>query len=440
MSLAERVLYIGATTLEWVVAEKGQVFPQVHQLSLPDLDHHTQEWLAALKAGLQGELSQTGPKRVRIVLGGALVASLTLPWSRMLLDQAKAAGLCRLRYAAQRDDVAAAAIQWVQEADVFGRNRLALGIDTALLAVLQQAATQAGCELVSIQSAAVTAWQALSQQHRAGFALVENDSFTLLRADQHGALTVVGVRRWQGDWSAPLALLWRRTLLRDATAAATEDKLHVLHVGETGELGPDSGIELVALPAQGNAPRSLAAQFAAWPLTASLNFAPARSVRRHGTGAVALALGCAVLAASVWWLWSASNQLAATQALQSVRSSAPRPVKTAAMSEPEARALTAQVRAVNQLVDQLNWPLDQLMHTVEPPAGTKVALLGIELAGQNERVKLLAAAQSLPEMTKYLAYLAKQNQLSGVYLLQHDVTTDNPSAPIRFSLEAEWHS
>ncbi|MDC8758644.1 hypothetical protein [Janthinobacterium fluminis] len=168
-----------------------------------------------------------------------------------------------------------------------------------------------------------------------------------------------------------------------------------------------------------------------------------RPARCDGWRLALLAAGAlALLPAAGHWLAQAQTvrrleaQLAQAQ---------PRQVAAAPLAPALQREQDAQLKRVADAVRRLNLPVTRLIRTVQAPRDVRVALLGLDLNGDNDEggrpsgaLKIAAEAETAQDMLNYLAFLNQQTLFKSVYLLKHEMHTGAPEHPYRFQLEAQW--
>ncbi|WP_317203770.1 hypothetical protein [Janthinobacterium sp.] len=175
-----------------------------------------------------------------------------------------------------------------------------------------------------------------------------------------------------------------------------------------------------------------------------LNFLP-RAARCSGWRLALLAAGALLL------LPAGAHWLAQAQAVRHLEARLaqlqPRPAPRAALAPNQQRERDAQLKMVADAVRQLNLPITRLIKTVQAPRDVRVALLGLDLNGQNTpedgaraagALKIAAEAETAQDMLNYLAFLNQQTLFKSVYLVKHEMNPNAPDHPYRFQLEAQW--
>lgn len=103
-----------------------------------------------------------------------------------------------------------------------------------------------------------------------------------------------------------------------------------------------------------------------------------------------------------------------------------------------------KVKAVNEAIKALNFPLAFILRELEPPRDIKVALLSLENSPDgssslnSSKFKIVAEAKNSLDMTNYVAFVSSRKSFSNAYLLQHEINLNLTDRPYRFTLEATW--
>jgi hypothetical protein len=195
-----------------------------------------------------------------------------------------------------------------------------------------------------------------------------------------------------------------------------------------------------------------------------LNFLP-RATPLEGWRLALLVVGAlALLPAGFNWL----TQYQAIHKLESqLEQAQPRRITRPALAPAQQKELDLQIKAVADAVRQLNLPVARLIKTIQPPRDVRVALLALDLSGQQAEaaspaetstaaaatpsgtLKIAAEAETAQDMINYLAFLNQQPMFRSVYLVKHEMANasnaaagQNPDGsaerPYHFQLEAQW--
>jgi Tfp pilus assembly protein PilN len=159
-----------------------------------------------------------------------------------------------------------------------------------------------------------------------------------------------------------------------------------------------------------------------------------RRSRWLGIGLLALAaIGCAKLVDM-----QDQSQRAIEQMEARLTSGERRLRGTDAQTPKVSEATFQEIRAVNQVIDQITLPWDRLFLALESAANAKVALLGVSPERSGGVVELSAEAMNTEAMFEYVRRLQAAPSLTRVYLLNHQVNMKDPQRPVRFTVSASW--
>lgn len=101
-------------------------------------------------------------------------------------------------------------------------------------------------------------------------------------------------------------------------------------------------------------------------------------------------------------------------------------------------ATLREIRQANQVIEQISLPWERLFGAVEAAAGSGISLLGIAPDPRSATVEISGEAVDLAAMFDYVKTLERQGTLTRVYLLNHQVSEQDPDRPVRFTLSASW--
>lgn len=107
-------------------------------------------------------------------------------------------------------------------------------------------------------------------------------------------------------------------------------------------------------------------------------------------------------------------------------------------SQRELNDIALEVKHANEVLNQITLPWEKLFQAVEWSSGKDVALLTIEPDAEKRVVKISGEAKNITAVLGYISHLSGQEILSSVYLQSHEVQSQNPERPVRFSLVATW--
>ena len=102
--------------------------------------------------------------------------------------------------------------------------------------------------------------------------------------------------------------------------------------------------------------------------------------------------------------------------------------------------LEERMRKANRVIRQLSTPWEDVFGGIESANGKHVALLSLDSDPSNAEVRVGAEARSAQKMLEYLERLRQDGRLSPAILQSHQIMTEDPSRPIRFTFTASWTS
>ena len=171
-------------------------------------------------------------------------------------------------------------------------------------------------------------------------------------------------------------------------------------------------------------------------LQLQLEFAPG-SRRAPWSGRILLLAGLASLGFGIaQWsdLWLSQSRMAAElTGLQERSAGSTRPV--VAKADPKQVAST---KALRQVTSTLMTPWASLLTSLGAAPTGAVALLSVEPSVNKHSVRLTAEARDLQGMLDYLGALQRDERLSAVVLVAHQVQAQAPGTPVRFQIQAAW--
>ena len=122
-----------------------------------------------------------------------------------------------------------------------------------------------------------------------------------------------------------------------------------------------------------------------------------------------------------------NRDLAALAAVQGARDMAPARASKGADEE---------IKQAETVVRQLTLPWSDIVRAIEAASMREVGVLNMQPDAQQRVLKLTAEAKSREAMLKYVRRIAQTKGLSNVYIVNHQVQTEDPSRPIQFSVQA----
>jgi hypothetical protein len=101
-------------------------------------------------------------------------------------------------------------------------------------------------------------------------------------------------------------------------------------------------------------------------------------------------------------------------------------------------AVRHELKQANLILQQLALPWDALFAALEATGGEKVALLSVEPDVAKGMVRIGAEAKSAEHMLNYLRRMEQNGGIGAVVLLNHQIQSQDPDRPLRFSVAASW--
>jgi Tfp pilus assembly protein PilN len=98
----------------------------------------------------------------------------------------------------------------------------------------------------------------------------------------------------------------------------------------------------------------------------------------------------------------------------------------------------AEAAAVNAAIVRLNLPWPEVFDAVERATPDSVALLSLEPDARQDVIRVVAETGSTAEMLRYVERLKQQPFLAEVFLVRHEIDSQNSNLPLRFQVEAHW--
>jgi hypothetical protein len=146
-------------------------------------------------------------------------------------------------------------------------------------------------------------------------------------------------------------------------------------------------------------------------------------------------LGIAVLAAALAAAadlglrrHAAHRELTALAAVQGARDVPP--------ERNAARGGEEGVKQAESVLRQLTLPWSDTVRAIEAASMREVGVLNMQPDAQQRVLRLTAEAKSREAMLEYVRRIAQTKGLSDVYIVNHEVQTEDPSRPIKFAVQA----
>jgi len=100
--------------------------------------------------------------------------------------------------------------------------------------------------------------------------------------------------------------------------------------------------------------------------------------------------------------------------------------------------IAASQQAMGALAVQLNLPWAQLLRTFDGISSSQVALLEFVPDPNTRKILVTAEARNSAQMTRYLETVKKQDGLTNVRLMHHEINATDTLQPMRFEFEVQW--
>ena len=115
-------------------------------------------------------------------------------------------------------------------------------------------------------------------------------------------------------------------------------------------------------------------------------------------------------------------------------------VRSSSTDSASGAELEDRMRKANRVIRLFSTPWEDVFGGIESANGEHVALLSLESDPANAQVRVGAEARNFRKMLEYLERLRKDGRLSPAILQSHQVMTEDPNRPIRFTFTASWTS
>ena len=395
-------------------------------------------------------------RELRVLVADCWLTWATLPWSDGLADSATADTYVRAQLAAGGTPCDATDAVRVDDA-AYGQPRVVARFPAGVMDALSRFAAGLGLALRSVCPLSVAAWTAAPRGgSRVALAVLDEGLTAVVQGGRRiGEVIVRGPLSEVAEGDAPVRALqglWNRLRARDPQFAALPglavlDLAQVVGYAALPDAALPTGLQRVKWPTQPpGAPPSRRLQLAALCAsrtashTSGLDAVPAAGSPPWLRWAAAAAVTAALLGGAQ--AWRVARQAQATQAEWAALREIPAPV---VRQVPWSREDLARVQAVNAAVRELNLPISALLAALQPPGDLRVAVLGVDVAsgapvvaGGSSSVKISAQARSGADMARYVAYVAQRRPFGSAYLVRHEIATEAPDRPYRFTVEAQW--
>lgn len=97
-----------------------------------------------------------------------------------------------------------------------------------------------------------------------------------------------------------------------------------------------------------------------------------------------------------------------------------------------------ELKAANQILDELALPWERMFVDVESAVTNDIALLGVQPDPKNRNVNVTGEARDLSSLLTFMSRLESTVGLRDVHLTNHEIRTADPNRPFAFSVQAQW--
>ncbi|WP_256214858.1 PilN domain-containing protein [Nitrosomonas eutropha] len=170
-----------------------------------------------------------------------------------------------------------------------------------------------------------------------------------------------------------------------------------------------------------------------------LNF-PYHGQRFPVVGYILLLLGVALLLSAVYQLKQTMSKITYWEARE-VRITQQQK-HTRQPRTPIARinkATQQELKQVNDILRQLNFPWEALFDSLELAASKEVALLSLQPNVSGRAIRISGEARNLAGLVEYVQALEQEPVFRNTYLASYKTRQDDPYHPIVFSIMATWY-
>ena len=123
---------------------------------------------------------------------------------------------------------------------------------------------------------------------------------------------------------------------------------------------------------------------------------------------------------------------------RSVKSNEAIVARTQPAKKPVQKVSPEEVAVARETVDRLGLPWSKLFAALEGAASEQVALLAIEPDTKSGTVRISGDSKDYLAALTYVLNLSRNDALSQVQLVRHEVKQNDPQRPVSFSISAAW--
>lgn len=124
--------------------------------------------------------------------------------------------------------------------------------------------------------------------------------------------------------------------------------------------------------------------------------------------------------------------------LSDTKRMARRTLPSLAADDAPSRETALELKAANEVLDQLTLPWDALFADIEAAVTPDVALLAVQPDARNRVVVIAGEGRDLNAVLTFLARLDASAVLADTHLLSHEIKVDDRNRPMAFTIQARW--
>ena len=165
-----------------------------------------------------------------------------------------------------------------------------------------------------------------------------------------------------------------------------------------------------------------------------------RPVRRFGlAGLLLLVAGTAAIGVTFADYRDTYRELSGLQAQADLINVRPTRKSFDRMIRPDdPRRAGDEAKQIDQVLRQLETPWSELFDAIESASGREIALLALQPDTQQRLLRIVAESRSQQDMLDYVKRLGASAALSHVHLVNHQIQIQDPSRPLRFTVQAAF--
>jgi hypothetical protein len=168
----------------------------------------------------------------------------------------------------------------------------------------------------------------------------------------------------------------------------------------------------------------------------------ARPQRRSmASGIMAVALGMILLSLASWQSDLAQSRVAELEAeLAGLGFDRGAEHRRASQTRLRGAELDERVVKANRVIRQLSIPWEDIFGSIEAANNPDVALLSLDSDPTSAQVRAAVEARNTRGMLDYLDRLRLDGRVAPAILQSHQIMTEDPNRPVRFTFTASWTS